>query len=82
MSKRIQVLIPDDEDRIMRRAAKKLGLTLSEWVRQALRAAAREGSTGSADRKLAAIRSAARHEFPTADIEVMHDEIERGYRGR
>lgn len=32
------------------------------------------------DRKLAAIRAAARHEFPTADIDRMLNEIESGYR--
>jgi hypothetical protein len=31
-----------------------------------------------ADRKIAAIRAAARHGFPTADIDRMNEEIERG----
>jgi hypothetical protein len=31
------------------------------------------------DAKLAAIRTAARHEFPTADIDRMNAEIVRGY---
>lgn len=34
-----------------------------------------------AGRKLEAIRSAYEHEFPTADIEQMLEEIERGYLG-
>ena len=63
-----------------RRLATRDGLTLSEWVRQKLRVAARERSSGSVDRKLAAIRTAARHDFPTADIDQMLREIESGYR--
>lgn len=31
------------------------------------------------DTKLRALARACRHQFPTADIEVMLDEIERGY---
>jgi hypothetical protein len=36
---------------------------------------------GDTARKMAAIRSAARQTFPTADIAVMLAEIERGYTG-
>ncbi len=63
-----------------RRLATRDGLTLSEWVRQKLRRAARDEPSGSVDRKLAAIRAAARHHFPTADIDQMLREIESGYR--
>jgi len=34
-----------------------------------------------ADRKVQAIRAAARHAFPTADVEQMLAEIEGGYLG-
>ena len=63
-----------------RRLAKRDGLTLSEWVRQKLRRAERDQTSGSLDRKLAAIRAAARHDFPTADVDQMLREIESGYR--
>ena len=62
-----------------RRLAARDGLTLSEWVRQKLRRAGQDESSGSADRKLAAIRAAARNDFPTADIDRMLREIESGY---
>ena len=62
-----------------RRLATRDGLTLSAWVRQKLRLAAREAPSGGVDRKLAAIRAAARHDFPTADIDQMLREIESGY---
>ena len=60
-----------------RRLAARDGLTLSEWVRQALRHAGRHTTSGSVDRKLAAIRAAARHDFPTTDIDQMLREISR-----
>ena len=70
----------DPEHRRIEQAARRKRLTVSEWVRQALRVAARGEPSGSPARKLAAIRSAARHRFPTADIERMNEEIEAGAR--
>jgi len=60
-------------------SAKALGLTLSGWVRQALRAAEREVALGDAAVKLDAIRGAFSHSFPAPDIDVMLTEIEQGY---
>jgi hypothetical protein len=54
--------------------------TVAEWVRQTLREARRRVPAADAARKLAAVRAAIRHDFPTADIAGMLDEIERGYR--
>lgn len=54
-------------------------MSLAEWVRQALDAARRREPLGTASKKLDAIRAAAKHEFPTADIDEMLAEIERGY---
>ena len=80
MSIRLQVVMDEVEVGEYRRLATRDGLTLSEWVRRKLRVAARETPSGSVDRKLAAIRTAARHDFPTADIDQMLREIESGYR--
>ena len=79
MTKRMQVLIEDGEYQRIRRVARRRGMTLAEWVRQALRAAYREEPLGDRDKKLAAIRAAAKHEFPTADIDQMLAEIASGY---
>jgi hypothetical protein len=79
MSKRLQVVIPDDEFTRVHEAARMQGITTSEWVRQVLRQAERAVSTGDPDAKLAAIRAAARHAFPTGDIDEMLGDIERGY---
>ena len=68
-----------DEVDAIRAAARERGMTVSEWVRETLREARRKVSDGDADRKLAAIRAADRHAYPTADIDQMVAEIERGY---
>jgi hypothetical protein len=75
----LQVLLEDAEYNRFQRLAKRLGLSVAEWVRQALRAAYREEPLGSADKKLAVVRAAAQQEFPTADIDQMLDEISAGY---
>lgn len=80
MSKRLQIVVEDDEFDDIHRTARQEGLTMSEWVRGALRRARRDRAGGDVARKLAAIRAAAAHHYPTADIEVMNEEIERGYR--
>jgi hypothetical protein len=79
MSKRLQVLLDDAEWRELREAAGRQGLTVSEWVRRTLREAHQQESTGDVDAKLRAVRQAVGFEFPTADIDQMLDEIERGY---
>lgn len=79
MSKRLQVLLDEVELDEIRAAAGRHGMTVSEWVRQVLRRARREEGSGQTERKLAVIRAAARHEFPTADIDEMLADIERGY---
>lgn len=75
----MQVLIDEPELRRMQAAARQRSMTLAEWVRGALREALRQTPSGSVDRKLACIRAAAQHDFPSADIDRMLDEIERGY---
>ena len=76
--KRMQVLIEEGEYRRLQKVARRRGLTLAEWVRQALRSAYREEPLSDAARKLAAVRAAAAHDFPTADIDQMLEEIARG----
>lgn len=61
--------------------ARRHRMTVAEWVRQALRSASRREPLVDADRKRAAVRSAAVHEFPAGDVGAMLSEIERGYLG-
>jgi hypothetical protein len=82
MSKRLQVLLDERELRDIQRIARARRLTVAEWVRQALRAASRQEPLGDAGKKLAVVRAAARHAFPTGDIAQMLEEVERGYTGQ
>jgi hypothetical protein len=82
MSIRLQVVLNEEEMEAIREDARRHGLTVSEWVRRALRAERRESLSREPARKLAAVRAAARHGFPTADIDQMLAEIERGYAAR
>jgi hypothetical protein len=79
MTKRLQVLFDDGEYAALQAAAASRGMTVAEWVRQALSAARREASTADVDRKLAAIRTAVRHSAPTGTVERLISETERGY---
>lgn len=82
MSKRrLQVVLAEAEYREIERIARSQRMTVSAWVRHALRRAGRGEPEVSADRKLESVRAAVRHEFPTADIDRMLEEIERGYLG-
>jgi hypothetical protein len=77
MTKRLQVLLADGEYHALQRAARARGVTIAEWVRQALLAARRLEAGGDSDRKLEAIRAAVRHMGPTGTIERMTSDIER-----
>lgn len=80
MGTRLQVVMSETEADEYRRLAARDGLTLSECVRQKLRRAGRDETPGNIDRKLATIRAAVRHDFPTADIDQMLREIKSGSR--
>ena len=79
MAKRLQVILQDPEYREVQRAARSRQMSIAEWVRQALAHARRREPVGDVEKKLAAIRAAVKHEFPTGDIETMLAEIEQGY---
>ena len=79
MLKRLQVLLDEEEYREIQNIARKQGVTLAEWVRQALRQARSDYSDSVAD-KLRVLSDAYRYEFPTADIDVMLEEIDAGQR--
>lgn len=79
MAKRLQVVLKDPEYREIQRMARSRRMSIAEWVRQALEYARRREPTGDVSRKLNAIRAAAKHDFPTGDIDQMLAEIESGY---
>lgn len=80
MSIRLQVLLDEEEMKAIREDARRHGVTVSEWVRRALKDSRRQVTSGEPSRKLAAVRAAARHSFPSGSIDQMLSEIERGYR--
>jgi hypothetical protein len=73
MTKRLQVLLEDPEYGALQQAASARGISVAEWVRQALAAAHRLESTGDA------IRAAVRHAGPTGPVERLTADIERSY---
>ena len=77
MPKRLQVLLDEEEYLEIQTAARMQRMTVAEWVRQSLRKA-RSVQPGSYEAKLRALSVAAKHQFPTADIDVMLKEIEAG----
>ena len=79
MAKRLQVILQDPEYREIQRAARSRQMSIAEWVRQALAHARRREPLGDVEKKLAAIRAAVKHEFPTGDIDMMLAEIEQGF---
>ena len=66
MSHRLQVLIPEDLDMQLRKAAQRNRVSKAEWVRRALR------QSVDAVARLASLNA------PTADIEQVLSEIVRG----
>jgi hypothetical protein len=63
----------------IQRLARRERLTVGEWVRRTLREARERKPVHDPETKVKAVRRAAEHSFPSADIERMPSEIERGY---
>ena len=72
-------MLEDSELEEIQRMAHERRMSTTDWVRQTLQEARRRGHSKSPEEKLKALRLAASHSFPTADIEQMLDEIEQGY---
>ena len=79
MAKRLQVIVRDPEYREIQRMARSRHMSIAEWVRQALDLARRREPITDVGKKLEIIRAAARHDYPSGDIEDMLAEIESGY---
>lgn len=78
MAQRLQVIVQDPEYRDIQRAARLRRMSIAEWVRKALVQARRSEPSREVASRLEVIRAAARMDFPTADIDRMLAEIERG----
>ncbi|MEO5919161.1 MAG: CopG family transcriptional regulator [Candidatus Limnocylindrales bacterium] len=79
MTKRLQVLLDDDELREIQALARRRRQTTAAFVRDALREARTAAEYALPEAKLRAVREAAAHAYPSGDIEDLLAEIERGY---
>lgn len=79
MSKRLQILLPEHEMDEIRSLARRDRVTVGEWVRRAIRETRSHRSVLEPQSKLKSLRKAVEYSFPTADVEQMLSEIERGY---
>ncbi len=73
--------MPESEYEDISRCAQVSHLTISEWVRGALRKARSEVSLGNPETKLVAIKSASEYSFPVGNIEELNSQIAKGYTG-
>jgi Arc/MetJ-type ribon-helix-helix transcriptional regulator len=79
MSKRLHVVLSDVEFHDLQRLARARGETVSEVVRRALRESRQAETAVDVDVRLAVLREAQRHAFPSGDIDDMPAQIESGY---
>lgn len=80
MRQSLQVRLEDSEIEEIREIARRMHMTVDEWIQRVLLEARRSQPNASVDAKLRAVRAAAEHEFPTGDIRQILGEIEQGYR--
>ena len=78
MSKRLQVIMPDDEYRAVADIARRQGKPLSRIVRDSLRRTVAEEQQLAPEQRIAAVLRFARFAGPTGDIDQLLGEIERG----
>ena len=79
MSKRLQVLLDEEELKEIQKTARSQKMTVAEWVRQALRTMRHAQPSGDLKTKLEVVRAAVKCSYPTGDIDQMLAEIEKGY---
>jgi hypothetical protein len=78
MSRRLQVVLPDDEYDAVAAAARRQGKPVGRVVRESLRRALSEEPDTDPEERIAAVLRFARFNGPTGDIEDILTEIERG----
>ena len=81
MTKRLQVVLAEEEFELIQRQAERERMTTAEWVRHRLREGIAEGSRPNTAARLETLRTAYRHESPapSPSIDQMLEQIERGY---
>jgi hypothetical protein len=79
MSHRLQILVPEDLDACIRKAAQRSRISKGEWVRRAIGAALNQPS-GIGPELADPLAHLAALDAPTADIDQILAEIEAGRR--
>jgi hypothetical protein len=79
MTRRLQVLLDDEEMASLQATARQHRTTVAALVRSTLRTAVERDAGGDTGARLAAISEAAAHAFPTGEIDEILADIERGY---
>ena len=79
MSKRLQVIFPEDEYNKLKRHAKHARVSLGEWVISALRRISDSESSKSPEEKLRAIRKVSAYLAPVDDTATLKKQIQSGY---
>lgn len=69
MTKRLQVLLEEQELDEIRHAARRRHLSVAEWVRSALRQARASDAGRTPAEKLRVLHASVKHEFPTGPVE-------------
>ncbi len=78
MSKRLQIVMSEDEAKRLRQCALREGLTVSEWARRALRRAELQQSGPTPEQKVRALDRALTCNHPAGEIDKMLAEIDQG----
>jgi hypothetical protein len=79
MSKRLQVLMTENEYAQLKRRARKNKQSVGSFVREVLRNSKLGEEETSTSDKLKSIEKSAKYEFPVSDLDTMLQEIEAGY---
>jgi hypothetical protein len=80
VTKRLQVLLDDEELRVIQSLARTRRMTTAAWVRASLRTSVEAETRVDLEAKLAAIRRAVGHVLPTVEIDRVLADIDRGDR--
>ncbi|MBI4924858.1 MAG: antitoxin [Bdellovibrio sp.] len=78
MSKRLQILLPEEEYKEIQTISRLDKKTIAEWVRQSIRSSIKERVPEESEKKIARILSFAKYSGPTGDIQSLLKEIEKG----
>ena len=79
VSKRLQVIMPDDEYQAVVAAARRRGEPVAKLVRDSLRRSVGQEAGQDADERIGTILRFARFAGPTGDISLLLAEIEHGH---